>query len=51
MNSKERVLAALRRETVDYVPCSPFLNPQDPVQRLGKTYNFPFGPSREEMVQ
>ena len=41
----------MRRETVDYVPCSPFFNPQDSVQRLGKTYNFPFGPSREETVQ
>ncbi|MBT3274314.1 MAG: hypothetical protein HN368_14245 [Spirochaetales bacterium] len=51
MNHRERVLAAIRRKPVDYVPCSPFLNPQDSVQRLGKTYNFPFGPSREETIQ
>ena len=51
MTSKERMLAAVRRQPVDYVPCSPFLNPQDWVQRLGKTYNFPFGPSREETIE
>ena len=51
MTSRERLLAAIRRQPVDYVPCSPFLNPQDRIQRLGQTYNFPFGPSREETVQ
>jgi hypothetical protein len=50
MTSRERMLAAIRREPVDYVPCSPFINPQDYVQRVGHTYGFPFGPSAEEIV-
>ena len=51
MTKRERVLSAIRREEVDYVPCSPFLNPQEWVQRLGTGYSFPFGPSQEERVQ
>ena len=35
MTSRERVLAAIQRRVVDYVPCSPFFNVQDRVQRLG----------------
>ena len=27
MSSRERVLAALRRQEVDYVPCCPFFSP------------------------
>ena len=50
MTSRERLLAAVRREPVDYVPCSPFINPQDYVQRIGRRYGFPFGPSRDEIV-
>lgn len=51
MTSAERVVAAIKREDVDYVPCSPFFNPQDPIQRRGKTYNFPFGPAHEDRVR
>ena len=51
MTSRERVLSAMRGRPVDYAPCSPFLNPQDRIQRFGKTYNFPFGPSSRESVQ
>ncbi len=50
MTSRERMLAAVKRQPVDYVPCSPFINPQDYVQRIGRRYGFPFGPSREEIV-
>jgi hypothetical protein len=51
MTSRERIVAAMKREDIDRVPCSPFFNPQDPVQRRGKTYNFPFGPSHREAVE
>jgi hypothetical protein len=51
MTKKERVLAAVRRHDVDYVPCSPFFNSQDWVQRFHRRYNFPFGPSRQESVR
>lgn len=42
MTSRERILAALRREPVDYVPCCGFFNPLSPVQREGHTWNFPW---------
>ena len=50
MTSRERVLAAMQRKPVDYVPCSLFINPQDFVQRIGRTYQFPFGPTSPEIV-
>lgn len=50
MTSRERVLAAIRCQPVDYVPCAPFLNNQDWPQRLGRRWQFPFGPSRPEML-
>lgn len=50
MTSKERVLAAFRRQPVDYVPCAPFMNCQDAVQRRGKRWQYPFGNSTVEMV-
>jgi len=50
MSHKERVLAALKRQDVDYVPCSPTFNPLHESQREGYRYQFPWGPSlREEM--
>jgi len=42
MNSKERILAALRREPVDYVPCCVAFNPLTPPQRRDHTWNFPW---------
>jgi hypothetical protein len=50
MTSKERVLAAMTRQPVDYVPCAPFLNFQDWPQRVGKRWQFPFGPSQAELL-
>ena len=42
MTSRERVLAAIRREPVDYVPCCAHFNPLDPVLRRGHSWNFPW---------
>ncbi|MBT7304333.1 MAG: hypothetical protein HN849_32665 [Victivallales bacterium] len=42
MNSRERILAAVRRDAVDYVPCCGFFNPLSSVQRQGHTWNFPW---------
>jgi len=44
MTSKERILAAFKRQPVDHVPCSPFMNPQDWPQRVGKTLAVPIRP-------
>jgi uroporphyrinogen-III decarboxylase len=44
MTGKERVLAAMRRQPVDYVPCSPSVNPLHEVQRRGQPWNFPWDP-------
>ena len=44
MNSRERVLAAMRKEPVDYVPCTGFFNPLDPLQRKGHQWQFPWAP-------
>ena len=51
MTSRERMLAALRREPVDYVPCSPSFNPLSEVQRRGRKWEFPWGEDsgREEL--
>ena len=53
MTSRERVLAAMRREPVDYVPCVPFFNPLSPPQRRGCTWNFPWpeGAPYEEQLR
>ena len=51
MSSKERVLAAVARQPVDYVPCAPFMNFQDWPQRVGKRWQYPFGPSIHEMLE
>jgi hypothetical protein len=44
MKSCERVLATLKRQPVDYVPCCPAFNPLQPEQRRGYTWNFPWSP-------
>lgn len=53
MTSRERILAAISREPVDYVPCCGFFNPLSPVQRVGHTWNFPWpeDASAEEKVR
>jgi len=47
MSSRERVLAAIRRQPVDYVPCAPLVNPLSRVQRRGKPWYFPWDPPGE----
>lgn len=47
MTGRERVLAAMRREPVDYVPCSPVVNPLTEIQRRGKPWHFPWDPPGE----
>ena len=42
MTSRERVLAAMKRQPVDYVPCSTPVNPLFEVQRRGRPWNFPW---------
>lgn len=42
MNGRERVLAAIRRQPVDYVPCAPFINTLAESQRRGHPWNFPW---------
>lgn len=44
MTSRERILAAVRREPVDYVPCSVSFNPLSEVQRQGHHWQFPWPP-------
>jgi uroporphyrinogen-III decarboxylase len=51
MTPRERVLAAMKRQPVDYVPCLPTLNPLLPEQRIGKRWQFPCGPSPEERCE
>lgn len=51
MSSRERVLAAMRREDVDYVPCSPGFNPLTEVQRRGYRWQIPWGPSLREEIE
>ena len=51
MTSKERIVAALRREDVDHVPCAPWLNPLHERQRVGFTWQFPWGPSFREKAE
>lgn len=51
MTGKERVLAAIRREDVDYVPCSPFFNPLSERQRTGHSWQFPWKESIKERME
>ena len=50
VTSKERVLAAMRRQRVDHVPCAPLMNFQPEDQRWGRRWQYPFGPSDREML-
>jgi hypothetical protein len=50
MSSRDRVLAAIRRQPTDYVPCAPLMNFQPEDQRWGKRWQFPFGPSTRETL-
>ena len=53
MTPRERVLAAMRREPVDYVPCASFFNPLTPIQRREHAWQFPWSSdaSREEQIR
>ena len=51
MTSRERVLAAMKREEVDYVPCLPVFNPLYERQRVGYRWQFPWGPSEREQCE
>lgn len=44
MTSRERILAAVAREPVDYVPCCVTFNPLSNVQRRGYHWQFPWPP-------
>lgn len=44
MTSRERLLAATRRQLVDYVPCCMPFNPLSAAQRRGRSWNFPWAP-------
>ena len=48
---RERVLAAMRREEVDYVPLVGAFNPLTEQQRVGHKYQFPWGPSGREQCE
>lgn len=50
MSARERFIAAINHDPVDYTPCSPFFNMLTPQQRVGKRYNFPWGPSQLENI-
>lgn len=53
MTSRERILAAVRREPVDCVPCCVAFNPLSEVQRRGHRWQFPWPPDarREEQLR
>jgi len=42
MTHRDRLLAALRGDEVDYVPCSVAFNALTPTQRRGRTWQFPW---------
>ena len=51
MTSRERVLAAIRREPVDHVPFLANYNPLSAPQRRGYRWQFPWGPSQREQCE
>lgn len=51
MTPRERILAATRRQPVDYVPCQVNFNPLSEVQRRGRTWNFPWAPDAPQAEQ
>ncbi len=42
MTSRERMLAAIRREPVDHVPLTANFNPLRPIQRVDRSWQFPW---------
>ena len=42
LSSRDRILAAVRRDPVDRVPCCGFFNPLTPQQRRGHAWSFPW---------
>ncbi|HHW10125.1 MAG TPA: hypothetical protein GXX29_09150 [Firmicutes bacterium] len=51
MTSKERVLSAIRRQPVDYVPCSPFYSYLLPRQRTNYPVQLPWGESSRKEIE
>ncbi len=51
MTSRQRLLSALRREPVDYVPCCAAFNPLDETLRRGHKWNFPWPPTATQEEQ
>jgi len=51
MTSRERLIAATRRQPVDYVPCQINFNPLSEVQRRGRTWNFPWAADAPQAEQ
>lgn len=53
MTSRERIIAAVRREPVDHVPCCIAFNPLSKVQRRGHAWQFPWPQDtpREEQLR
>lgn len=51
MTSRERMLAAIRRQPVDYTPCCPWFNSLSEQQRVGRLWQFPWGPSDRERIE
>ncbi|MCE5238013.1 uroporphyrinogen decarboxylase family protein [bacterium] len=51
MTSRERLLAATRRQPVDYVPCCMPFNPLSAAQRRGRSWNFPWAPETTTVEQ
>lgn len=49
--SRERILAAMRREPVDHVPCAPLVDFQPEDQRWGRRRQFRFGPSDRQTLE
>ncbi len=53
MTSRERMVAAIRREPVDYVPCCVAFNPLSAAQRRGREWQFPWAADapRDEQIR
>ena len=50
ISSRERILAACTSQPVDYLHCAPFLSFADWPRRLGKRWQYPFGPTERERL-
>jgi hypothetical protein len=53
MTSRQRIMAALRGEEVDYIPCCASFNPLHEIRRGGHQWNFPWPPEAapRELIQ